>query len=415
MNESPVIRCIRRANELKLRAAEEELHGLASRLWSERNPLSGVSLRPRSQGNTPETILKRIALAPVGLLLLLVLALMTPLSYLDYLRALPRERAKLRRTIQGLSRDPATLGVPPERTLRALWTRHGFNDWRHPGIEEDLLCEWVDILYGHGRSTELRVRARIRGAGRSISEMNQPYYEGRPGALHVYCGNPIEIVLDELSEELPPLPTSGSNRRSKETGTASSAGNVNAIRRNVRELLTDTATWIFRTYRVSDPTDSQKMKAYFYLCVAAMAIVNDSGGATLQQLLESLLDETKELTKSLAVRIEELSGDSRELGELLAAFPDQLHLTGSATINGLAALDALYRTKLEALAGDILNHSGGPFGAPGYAAIVVVDGILGKGKSKDHFPETAIRFIEFTKKLDDLMLEAHQQRPLSPQ
>jgi hypothetical protein len=216
----------------------------------------------------------------------------------------------------------------------------------------------------------------------------------------------MDDVLREVSKELPPLPASDINPQSAKSGTGGAADNRDSSRQNVGALLTDTVAAIFSIYGVSDPTDAQKMKAYFYLCAAAMAIVNDSAGGGLQQLFDHLLDETKELTKSLSMRIDELSSDSGDLRELLAAFPRQLQLTGSTTVNGLAALDALCHTKLEAIATDILNHTGGPFGAAGYAAIVVIDGAIGKGKSIEHFPEVSMLFLAFTRELGNVMLSS---------
>ncbi|MCK7581508.1 MAG: hypothetical protein MZV65_41710 [Chromatiales bacterium] len=47
---------------------------------------------------------------------------------------------------------------------------------------------------------------------------------------------------------------------------------------------------------------------------------------------------------------------------------------------------------------DIITHNQGPMGIPGYAAIVVADGILGEGKAKEKFMEVSMELLEFHKK-----------------
>ena len=48
-----------------------------------------------------------------------------------------------------------------------------------------------------------------------------------------------------------------------------------------------------------------------------------------------------------------------------------------------------------------LGHTRGDFGISGYAAIVVSDGIFGKGKSKEHFMKLSNIFLDFTKELSE--------------
>jgi hypothetical protein len=213
MTESPVNRCIRKANAIKLTLAQTELAELPKYLWSNRNPLHGISLPDR-------ITIKGVALTPLALVLLFILAFMTPFSYLGYLRELEGKRKELRERILGLKRHPVHLEAPRERTLRGLWAHYGLTDWRHPGIDLDLLCDWVDILYGAGRSAELGIRERVGELGRRNVEANRPYYERRPGAAHWYFGKPMDVVLEELSKELPPLPASDIEHQSRSSSGA---------------------------------------------------------------------------------------------------------------------------------------------------------------------------------------------------
>jgi hypothetical protein len=47
------------------------------------------------------------------------------------------------------------------------------------------------------------------------------------------------------------------------------------------------------------------------------------------------------------MRVSELANDKQELKEILADFPSEIVITASTFINGLAAFDALYQTKVE--------------------------------------------------------------------
>ena len=215
MSDSPINQCIRVARAIKLKTAEERLAALSVKgsswkTWHSdlygvgqvRHAQDGVLLdRHESIG----TILKRLAVLPIAIPLVLILALGAPFDYVAHLRKLARTKADLQDEIRRLITSPILPEVPPARTLRALWSRHGRkNDSSESAL--DLLCQWVDILYGSGRSAELKIRERILEIDRQITKANYlPYVKGAP---IFYCGpdiEPIDILIDKLSEELPRL------------------------------------------------------------------------------------------------------------------------------------------------------------------------------------------------------------------
>jgi hypothetical protein len=198
VNDSPVNQCIRRARAIELRTAEQELAALSVKgsSWATwRSPLYGVAL---FQGlESTGAILKRVAVLPIAMFLLLILALMAPFDYVAHLRKLARTKAELKDEIRRLMTNPLPTEESPARTLGALWKRYGR---KH---DVDLLCEWVDILYGSGRSGELRIRERLLELGRlEIMEVN---HEGKPVAPHLHYDEPMVFLLDTLSMELPPF------------------------------------------------------------------------------------------------------------------------------------------------------------------------------------------------------------------
>jgi hypothetical protein len=160
---------------------------------------------------------------------------------------------------------------------------------------------------------------------------------------------------------------------------------------------------IFPLYRVAEPTDAQKMRASFRLCVAGMAILNECGAATKRpDLIDRLVEETKELTKPLSMPLGELAINDIELEIMLAEFHEVPGINKNTILNGLAAMDAMYFSQGEILMNDILDHRDGPFGGTAaYASIVIGDRIFGPGKSTDHFLELSEAVIAFAKELGE--------------
>lgn len=176
-------------------------------------------------------------------------------------------------------------------------------------------------------------------------------------------------------------------------------GKLIGRRKDFATLMTETQSELFKLYGVLNPSDAQKMKASVYICLAGISIVNDIGDPRLSGLIDRLVEETKEFAKAFRMRVGELANDRDEMEEILADFPPELEVNGSTTVNGLAAFDALYQTKVERVVNDILSHGGGPFGTPGYAAIVVADGIFGAGRSKEHFVDVSTHLLKFMEQL----------------
>lgn len=170
-------------------------------------------------------------------------------------------------------------------------------------------------------------------------------------------------------------------------------------KKSIYSVLVSTQNKIFSIYSVAYPTDAQKMKASVYLCISGIAILNDLGGGGLRHALDKLVEEAKELTKPLKMRVGELSNSDEQLKRILSDFPKDLQITEATTVNGLAAFEALYFSMGEELMNDILSHNQGPMGVPGYAAIVVANGIFGEGKAKENFMEVSMELLSFTKEL----------------
>ena len=174
-------------------------------------------------------------------------------------------------------------------------------------------------------------------------------------------------------------------------------GNLFSGKKRFASVLIGTQNEIFKLYGVTQPNDAQKLKASFYLCVSGIAILNDAGGGAVPHVIDRLVEDTRELIKPLSVFTEDLSNSPEQLGEILSQLPDGV--TGSTKLNGLAAFEAMYFSLGQDLMNDILSHNQGPTGTPGYAGIVVVDGVLGDGKSRENFMELSMQMLQFTQGL----------------
>jgi hypothetical protein len=172
-------------------------------------------------------------------------------------------------------------------------------------------------------------------------------------------------------------------------------------KKSISAIITNTQNNLFRLYSVRNPSDALKMKASVYLCISGIAMINkigESGGyAVLNELINKIVADTRELTKPLSMKVSELANDAQDLKLILSNFP--VPMDANTRVNGLAAFEALYSSKVDQLIKDIMSHDGGPMGSSGYAAIVVADGIFGDGKSKDHFMEVGIEVSSFVQHL----------------
>lgn len=178
-------------------------------------------------------------------------------------------------------------------------------------------------------------------------------------------------------------------------------------KKSFASVLANMQNSLFKIYGMDSATDAQKMKASVYLCISALAILNDlggdilndQGGDKLRKTIDTVVDETRELTKPLSMRVKELANNETQLEKILAGFPNEVPITGSTSVNGLAAFEAMYFGMGQELMHDMLAHKKGPMGVPGYAAIVVVDGIFGEGESKKHYMDITMAFMNFMRKL----------------
>jgi len=173
-------------------------------------------------------------------------------------------------------------------------------------------------------------------------------------------------------------------------------------KKNISSVLLSAQKDLFLTYGVKSPTDSQKLKAAVYFCIAGIALLNEMGNKKpelkphIKLLIDGINTKSSELTENLSVRAGEICNNSEEIASIEFLFlPSEIN--SSTMLNGLAAYEALYTTKVfdDGVIEDILSHECGPFGPTGYAAIVVADSVFGKGASRAYMMELIVVINSF--------------------
>jgi hypothetical protein len=164
----------------------------------------------------------------------------------------------------------------------------------------------------------------------------------------------------------------------------------------------NTQNEIFNFCGVTQPTDAQKLKAAFYLCISGVALINDAGGGSpgIRKSIDSLVDEAKELSQSYKmIRVSDLANNQSELDAIISGFPPGIEMTAGTRTNGLGAFEAMQFGMGETLLKEILGHTSGPMGATGYAGLVVGLGMFGKEKSEEHGIELGLEMMKFMERL----------------
>ena len=156
---------------------------------------------------------------------------------------------------------------------------------------------------------------------------------------------------------------------------------------------------IFRAYGITTPTDSQKFRNYFALCMAGIAVLNAAKGSNSQRPVGALVDNTHKLVKSLQFPAGELTLDEADLAIMFTDFPTNIGIKRGTLINGTGGLDAALNTAGQMHVMSILEKSQGPFGMPASAALYVGDFTFGEGKSRDHFLELSQTMLQYAQAL----------------
>jgi hypothetical protein len=142
--------------------------------------------------------------------------------------------------------------------------------------------------------------------------------------------------------------------------------------------------------------DANVLKATVYLCFAQLACINSVSKGSSRIFMDNMVEDAKNSVLQLKMKVKDLAKSNDELEKILSDFPLEAEVDGDTTVNGLAAWNAIYFNYVEEIVVEISNKNKGPFGCHGYAAIKLLEGLRGKGKSEDQFMEVTMLITEMT-------------------
>ena len=196
------LKCIELSREAKLSSARKLLSDLKSEKLSFENPLGDLSGGVEWSESLSERV-KQVLLLPIAFLLMFFVYATVPIVYLLDLWNLVQKKRDIKFKIKELETGNLPNQFPTKKILEELWLIHGMSSRKYSSDEAlGLLERWLDTLYGDEVS-KLQLSVRIKEICNRQMKTNLPYYEGKPNAAHFHFIAPIEVLIQELSLELP--------------------------------------------------------------------------------------------------------------------------------------------------------------------------------------------------------------------
>jgi hypothetical protein len=216
-------KCIARTREYESKQIAEEAklyEGILNPSW---NPFEGFITDFTWESSLTGKI-KQCLLLPLIIPFVIIVFLVIPFVFmLDYIYGIKRRRLKSKEEAKKTDKDtPYVVKSPIEKTIYSLWTENGSAFGGLNSFDKlDLLCEWVDFLYGEHTSNRLKLRRRglkIRQEQLEAQrKLTQEYDDSNfPHSLleFVQTGT-AEVLAKEISNELPHYDLSFSETTSK--------------------------------------------------------------------------------------------------------------------------------------------------------------------------------------------------------
>jgi hypothetical protein len=188
------------ARDVKLLNYKKALSDLVEKGLPFERPMSTsiTSYKITWRSKLSERVLQALCL-PAAVPLFLVLCLLTPIAYILHLKEVAKKKRMFRSKIKEFTVEAISFDVPEVKTIGELWKLHGLGKDGYSHDEKlDLLCMWIDALYGTGYSEALDLRKRVQEIAHRHGEANLT------PDLHIYFVPPVESLISKLSEELPP-------------------------------------------------------------------------------------------------------------------------------------------------------------------------------------------------------------------
>lgn len=179
-------------------------------------------------------------------------------------------------------------------------------------------------------------------------------------------------------------------------------GLINSIfgrKKDLRQIFIECRDGILQGYGLKTPTDAQLFNVSLGLAIASVGVLNELGGGRLRDLIDKVTNEARYETTNLSFIIADIAQDQNDIDLIISEFPVFVEATKEMRTNGGAVFPILFNKKGPRLVREIAEHSGGPMGPIGYAAIVIGDLALGREESKSAFMHTSMILTGFIKEI----------------
>ena len=200
MKSHKELRCIDAARNAKIIYAQRRLDDFLKKNKNFENPLTDILDALNLKLNTSEKI-EQLIFIPARLI---ILCLLTPLTYAIHLIESCNTKIRLKRELMHVKTRIENIKSPKIKTLNSLWNIYGLdqNNYTH-NDRIDLLSKWITILYGKETLERLNINQIAHAIGEKNSNLNRPYFESEKNAPHYYIRPIVDILIEKLSEDLP--------------------------------------------------------------------------------------------------------------------------------------------------------------------------------------------------------------------
>lgn len=150
----------------------------------------------------PKAVIQCLMLPFAFVLILVIWCILLPL-YISRHRRVSSGIKSLRTEIDLLRAGVPSVGPSGNRTLGELWATHGPKRCEQiDSLRTQILCKWIDILYGNGTADRCRIKERIAAIEQRQQDARQASYDR--GVIIDFV-DPINwLVAQEVSKELGP-------------------------------------------------------------------------------------------------------------------------------------------------------------------------------------------------------------------
>ena len=132
-----------------------------------------------------------------------------------------------------------------------------------------------------------------------------------------------------------------------------------------------------------------------------MAIFNSLAPGRLTSAIDRLVDEAKDLSKPLMVKVKDLACSDEQLTSIISEFPAELRVETSTNVNGLAAFEAMYFSIAREVMGSMLAKENESVGVILTATMVVMVGVFGDDNTENHFLAVSQEMLRFAQELSE--------------